>query len=274
MFVADTLDIRIEDRVLYATLDTPPLNMIGPELVRDLITLVHYMESHDDISVVVFDSASPDFFSAHVDMTRVLELRPELARLEPGARLGSLFRRISTLDQVSIAAINGRVRGAGSEFVLACDMRFASEHALFGQPEVGVGAVPGAGAVQHLTRVMGRGRALEVLIGADDFPADVAERYGWINRMLPESQLVTFITALARRIARFPLAGIADAKRRINDIAMPGIDAILEDSRLFHAGVARPETAARIVQLFERRMQTDGPLEAGLGAALADLPLP
>jgi enoyl-CoA hydratase/carnithine racemase len=127
MLAADTLEIRIEDRVLYATLDMPPLNWIGPEPVRDLITLVHSLESHDDISVVVFSSANPDFFSAHVDMTRVLALRPELARLEPDAKLGSLFRRISTLNHVSIAAITGRVRGAG--------------------------------AVQHLTRLMGRGRA-------------------------------------------------------------------------------------------------------------------
>ena len=106
--------------------------------------MVHYLEMHaDDVRVVVFDSASPDFFSAHVDMTQVSALRPELARLEPDAKLGTLFSRISQLNQVSIAAIGGRVRGAGSEFVLACDMRFAGEGALFGQPEVGVGAIPG-----------------------------------------------------------------------------------------------------------------------------------
>jgi hypothetical protein len=108
----DTIDARVEERVLYATLNTPPLNMIGPTLVRDLITLVLYLESHsDDVRVVVFDSASPDFFSAHVEMTQVSALRPELARLEPDAKLGTLFRRISQLEQVSIAAIGGRVRG-------------------------------------------------------------------------------------------------------------------------------------------------------------------
>jgi enoyl-CoA hydratase/carnithine racemase len=268
----NTMDTRIEDRVLYATLNTPPLNMIGPAMVRDLITLVSYLETHaDDVRVVVFDSASPDFFSAHVDMTQVPALRPELARLEPDAKLGTLFSRISTLNQVSIAAIGGRVRGASSEFVLACDMRFASEGALFGQPEVGVGAIPGAGAVQHLTRLMGRGRALEALVGADDFPADLAERYGWINRALPESELAGFVTALARRIAGFPPAAIADAKRRINEIALPAVDALHEDSRLFLAGIARPESRDRIALLFERGLQTNSPLEAELGAALEDL---
>jgi enoyl-CoA hydratase/carnithine racemase len=268
----DTIDTRVEDRVLYATLNTPPLNMIGPALVRDLITLVHYLETHaDDVRVVVFDSASPDFFSAHVDMTQVSALRPELARLEPDAKLGTLFSRISRLNQVSIASIGGRVRGAGSELVLACDMRFAGEGALFGQPEVGVGAIPGAGAVQHLTRLMGRGRALEALVGADDFPADLAERYGWINRALPESELAGFVTALSRRIARFPPAGIADTKRRVNEIVLPAVVALNEDSRLFLAGINRPESQNRIALLFERGLQTNGQLEAELGAALEDL---
>lgn len=272
MLAADTLDIRIDNRVLYATLNSPPLNLIGPELVRDLVNLVLYLESHNDVSVVVFDSASRDFFSAHVDMYRASELGSELARLEPGAPLGALYRRISTLDQVSIAAITGRVRGAGSEFVLACDMRFASDRAMFGQPEVGLGAVPGAGALQHLTRLMGRGRALEALIGAEDFPADLAERYGWINRAVPEDELPAFVSAFACRIARFPSAGIAEAKRRVNDIALPAADALREDSQLFLAGLARPESQARIKLLFDRGMQTDGALEAGFGVALADLP--
>jgi enoyl-CoA hydratase/carnithine racemase len=272
MLTVNTLDVRIDNRVMYATLSVPPLNLIGPEMVSDLITVVQYLESHDDVSVVVFDSASPDFFSAHVDMYRASELSNELARLEPGAPLGALFRRISTLDQVSIAAITGRVRGAGSEFVLACDMRFASERAVFGQPEIGVGAVPGAGALQHLPRLMGRGRALEALLGADDFSAELAERYGWINRAIPEDELPAFISTFARRIARFPRAGIADAKRRVNEFALPSAEDLHEDSQLFLAGLSRPETQARSKLLFDRGMQTHASLEEGFGLALADLP--
>jgi enoyl-CoA hydratase/carnithine racemase len=273
MLTLEAINTRIDDRVLYATLDSPPLNMIGPDLVRDLITLIQYVESHEqEISVLVFDSANRDFFSAHVDMARVPALGEELARLEPDATLGTLYRRISSLNQVSIAAIAGRVRGAGCEFILACDMRFAGHRAIFGQPEVGVGAIPGGGAAQHLTRLMGRGRALEALLGADDFPADLAERYGWINRALPESALIPFVTGLARRIASFPSAGIADAKQRVNEIALPSIDALQEDSRLFVTGVARPQSQSRIRVLFERGLQKDSPLEADLGLALADLP--
>lgn len=272
MLELDTLDVSVDHGVLYATLNQPPLNLIGPEMVRDLVTLVLYLESHPEVAVIVFGSASPHFFCAHVDMTRAAELGPELARLEPGAPLGLLYRRISALNQVSIAAVTGRVRGAGSELVLACDMRFAGDGALFGQPEVGLGAIPGAGAVQHLTRLMGRGRALEALVGADDFSADLAERYGWINRALPEDELPAFVSALARRIARFPSSGVADAKRRVNAIALPGVDALRDDSQLFLRGLARPEVKARTALLFERGMQTDGAVEAGFGLALADLP--
>ena len=272
MLALETIDVRIDDRVLYATLNSPPLNVIGPQMVRDLVTLVLHLESEDDVSVIVFDSASSEFFRAHVDMYRASELGAELARLEPGAPLGALYRRISSLKQVSIAAITGRVRGDGSEFVLACDMRFAGDRAVFGQPEVGVGAVPGAGAMQHLTRLVGRGRALEALIGADDFGAEMAERYGWINRAMPEKELAVFVSALAHRIARFPLAAVAEAKMRVNDIALPSTDALREDSRLFLGGLSRPDAQARTKLLFEAGMQTDGPLEAGFGAALADLP--
>jgi enoyl-CoA hydratase/carnithine racemase len=272
MIATETVDIRIDNRVLYATLDAPPLNLIGPEIVRDLVNLVLYLEAHDDISVVLFRSANPEFFSAHVDMYRASELGAEISRLEPGAPLGALYRRISTLNQVSIAAISGRVRGAGSEFILACDMRFADERAVFGQPEVGVGAVPGAGALQHLTRLMGRGRALEALIGADDFTADLAAQYGWINRVIPAEKLQDFTSALAQRISRFPTTGIADAKQRVNAITLPDVQALLEDTQLFVAGLNRPETSTRIRQLFNAGMQTDGPLEAAFGARLDDLP--
>ena len=271
MLKLEAIRTRQEGRVLFATLDAPPLNLIGPAIVDDLVTLVLHLETEGHgISVVVFDSASPDFFSAHVDMTQVPALREKLARLGAGQGLGGLYLRISSLKQVTIASIAGRVRGAGSEFVLACDMRFASrERALFGQPENGVGAIPGAGAAQHLTRLMGRGRALEVLLGADDFTADLAERYGWINRALPDAELARFVETLARRMARFPAAGLADTKRQVNAISLPGIDALNEDSRLFLQGVSRPETQARLKALFAAGLQKPaGDAEMDFGAVL------
>jgi len=273
MIELNVIRTRIEDRVLVATLDAPPLNLIGPDIVGDLVRLVHYLEAHEEqISVVVFDSANPDFFSAHVDMVNLPALAKELGHLSPGASLWTLYRRISTLNQVTIASIAGRVRGAGSEFILSCDMRFASaERGVFGQPEVGVGAIPGAGAAQLLTRLMGRGRALEVLLGADDFPADLAERYGWINRALPDADLATFVNTLAHRISRFPLTGLADTKTQVNDITLPQPDALITDSQLFLQAVARPDAQVRLAALFEKGMQTNGMLEADFGAALAEL---
>ena len=140
--------------------------------------------------VVVFTSADPDYFISHVDLTRVSEYRAEAARLTGEASIAALFRHLSASRLVTIAQIEGRVRGAGSEFVLACDMRFAArDRAIFGQFEPAFGQIPGGGAAQYLTRLMGRARALEVMLTADDYDADLAERYGWINRALPAGEL-------------------------------------------------------------------------------------
>src|SRR5262249_9396096 len=159
-------------------------------------------EDDKSLKVVVFKSADPDYFISHVDLTRVSEYRAEAAVLTGEASIASLFRYVSASRLVTIAQIEGRVRGAGSEFVLACDMRFAARHrAIFGQFEPAFGQIPGGGAAQYLTRVMGRARALEVLLTADDYDADLAERYGWINRALPDDTVDEFVRALARRVA-------------------------------------------------------------------------
>ena len=134
----------------------------------------------------MFKSADPDYFISHVDVTRIKEYREEAAKLTGEASIALLFRHLSASRLVTIAQIEGRVRAAGSEFVLACDMRFAArESAIFGQFEPAFGHAPGGGAVQHLTRLMGRARALEVMLSAEDYDAELAERYGWINRALP-----------------------------------------------------------------------------------------
>src|SRR5262249_47002021 len=158
------------------------------------------------------------------------------------ASIGLLFRHLSASRLVTIAQIEGRVRGAGSEFVLACDMRFAArETAIFAQPESGLSVIPGAGGVQHLTRLMGRGRALEVLLSADDYDADLAERYGWINRSLPGQALDAFVQGLAHRIAGFPAAGRVMLKERVNAIALAPVEEFRRDSDLFGQGVRGPD---------------------------------
>ena len=165
--VFETLTVRQEEAVLFAEIAAPPMNLQGPELVRDLVSLIQRAESEDAVRVVVFKSADPDYFISHVNVTRIAENRVEAAKLTGEASMALLLRHLSASRLVTIAQIEGRVRGVGSEFALACDMRFAArESAIFGQFEPAFGVIPGAGAVQHLARLMGRGRALEVMLSA------------------------------------------------------------------------------------------------------------
>src|SRR5262245_35855475 len=214
--VFERLIVQSEGAVLFAEIAAPPMNLLEPELVRDLVSLIRQGEA-DDVRVVVFKSADPDYFISHVDLTRIKEYREEAAKLTGEASLGMLFRHLSTSRLVTIAQIEGRVRAAGSEFVLACDMRFAAlESAIFSQFEPAFGSIPGAGGAQHLARLMGRARALEVMLSAEDYNAELAERYGWINRALPASTLGDFVRSLAHRIAKFPAAAHAVVKERVN----------------------------------------------------------
>lgn len=265
--------LRTDERsgVLHAVIDAPHMNLIGPELVRDLVSLIGWAES-TGVRVVVFSSADPDYFISHVDLNQVAQYRAEAARLVGEPSIGLLFRRVSEAKFVSIAQIEGRVRGAGSEFILACDMRFAArETAIFSQMESALGLLPGAGAVQHLTRLMGRGRALEVMLGAEDHPAEIAERYGWINRALPASELADFVGSLAERIARFPISGQLEIRERVNEIALAGEAAFRKDSELFGAGVMRADAQQSIKAVMAAGFQTRE-AELALADVLATLP--
>jgi len=242
--------------VLVAEISAPPMNLLGPELVRDLVALIQRAESDDTLRVLVFKSADPDYFISHVDVMRFKDYRAEAAKLTGEPSLGIMFRHLSTSRLVSIAQIEGRVRGAGSEFVLACDMRFAArESAIFGQFEPAFGVIPGAGGAQHLARVMGRARALEVMLSAEDYNADLAERYGWINRAMPASTLGNFVTALAHRIAAFPAAGHAVVKERVNAIALPPAEDLRRDSDLFGEGVREAAFQSRMQAAMQRGFQ-------------------
>ena len=228
-------------------------------------------EADDAIQVLVFKSADPDYFISHVDVTRISEYRDAAAKLTGEPSLAMLFRYLSASRLVTIAQIEGRVRGVGSEFILACDMRFAArESAIFGQFEPAFGVIPGAGGAQHLARLMGRGRALEVMLSADDYDADLAERYGWINRALPADELDDFVSSLARRIARFPAAGQAVVKERVNAIALAAAEDFSRDSDLFLEGVRTSESQGLIQAAMKRGFQTRD-AELALARMLGDL---
>ena len=269
--MSTTLTVRAEGAVLFAEIAAPPMNLLGPELVRDLVSLIQRAEADDTVQVLVFKSADPDYFISHVDVTRISEYRTEAAKLTGEASIALLFRYLSASPLVSIAQIEGRVRGAGSEFVLACDMRFAArESAIFGQFEPSLGVIPGGGAVQHLTRLMGRARALEVMLSAEDYDADLAERYGWINRAFPAGALGDFVRSLADRIASFPAAGRAVVKDRVNAIALAPVEDFRRDSDLFGEGVRSPEAQKQIGAALKHGLQTRD-AEMALARVLGDL---
>ncbi len=270
--VFETLTLRREAGVLFVDIAVPPMNLLGPELVRDLVFLIQYAEADDAIRVLVFTSADPDYFISHVDVTQIKEYRAEAAKLTGEASIALLFRHLSASRLVSIAQIEGRVRGAGSEFVLACDMRFAArESAVFGQFEAAFGVVPGGGAAQHLARLMGRSRALEVMLSGQDYDAELAERYGWINRALPASALADFVSALAHRIAAFPAAGHVVIKDRVNAITLAPVEEFRRDSDLFGTVMRAPEAQARTQAALQRGFQTRD-AEMNLARLLGELP--
>ena len=253
----ETLKLRADGPVLHVSIDAPPINMLGPELVKDLVDLILEFDRGDEISVAVFKSADPEFFISHVDVSKVAAYRREAARLTGEASVGLLFRRLSETKVVTIAQVEGRARGVGSEFALACDMRFAAkETAIFAQFESAFGLTPGAGGIQHLVRLMGRGRALEALFTADDFDAELAERYGWVNRAVPAAEIDAFTKRMARRIASFPPLAAAAIKRRVNAIALANEDDFRIDSDMFGEAIREPEVQRRMKLAFQRGFQT------------------
>jgi enoyl-CoA hydratase/carnithine racemase len=269
--VFETLTANKEGAVLFADIAAPPMNLLGPALVRDLVFLIQQAEADNAIKLLVFRSADPDYFISHVDVTKIKEYREQAAKLVGEPSIALLFRHLSASRLVTIAQIEGRVRAAGSEFVLACDMRFAArETAIFSQPEPAFGQIPGGGGAQHLVRLMGRSRALEVMLSAQDYDAELAERYGWINRALPANALDDFVKSLAHRIAKFPAAGLVAVKDRVNAIALAPVEDFRRDSDLFGEGSSSPEAQRRFGAAMRRGFQTRE-AEMDLARLLGDL---
>lgn len=257
--VFETITAHKERGVVFAYIAAPPMNRLGPELIRDLVTLIQQTEADDSVHVLVFRSADPDYFISQADATQINNCGLLTSRPSGEPSLATLIRTLGASHLVTIAQIEGCVRGAGSEFVLACDMRFAArEFAIFGQPEAELGLIPGIGAIQLLTRLIGRGRALEVLMSADDYDARAAEHYGWVNRALPAATLGGFVQLLAHRIAGFPPRGIAAIKECVNAIALPPSEDLGRDSTRFLECVRNAESQSQIGVAIEPGLQARG----------------
>jgi enoyl-CoA hydratase/carnithine racemase len=255
------------------TFDHPPLNIFGPESIPQLNEAVTALETDDQVKVVVFDSAVEGFFITHYDFLAKLEASTSIPPGPTGLQaLPDMLVRISRAPVVSIALIRGRATGVGSELALASDMRFASrEHAILSQWEVGAGLVPGGGPMARLPRLIGRGRALEVLLGADDIRGDVAELYGYVNRALPDAELDAFVDALATRIATFDKQAIAATKRLVDINSLPPDAEIAPEWDAFIASVGRPAAQTKIKALMERGFHQPGDVENRLGYYVGQL---
>jgi enoyl-CoA hydratase/carnithine racemase len=253
------------------TFSNPPINLCDPDTLLELQQLVGLIESDDTLRVVVLDSADPDFFINHYDVSRVADFP-----LTPGPTGLPTFidttARLTTSPVVTIASIRGRTRGGGSEIALACDMRFASlERAIFAQIEVGAGVFPGGGGVERLPLLVGRARALEIILGSDDFDAATAASYGWVNRALPDDELDAYVDNLARRIASFDKPALAEAKRLINRKTLPSAEDLLQTQDAFLTAFSWPTVQERGARILRRAAEVGPDFEARFGHHLGDL---
>ena len=253
-----TLRVDVAGGIATVTIDHGEINLMDLAMVGDLDRVGRQLERDDAVRVVVLQSANPEFFVAHAD----IELITQLPATPPprNERLGwvhAVLDRFRTMPRATIAKIQGRCRGGGSELALACDMRFAEiGRAVLCQPEVGVGIIPGAGGSVRLPRLVGRNRALEISLGCGDYTAEIAERYGYVNRALRAGEIDAFVGALARRIAGFPAATIALAKRAAS-LEDDGLeDALALEERLFLESVQLPVARRRMAAALRMGMQT------------------
>jgi enoyl-CoA hydratase/carnithine racemase len=246
--------------------DHPPINTVTATTVAELSALVDAIERDDDLNVVVFTSSNPDFFLAHYDTegdpAKTVSMPPGPTGMHPWL---DLTARLSRAPVVSIASIRGRARGAGSELVLATDIRLAGDRAILAQFEVGAGVVPGGGPMARLPRLIGRGRALEVLLVADDLDAERAERYGYVNRVVADDRLDEETDRIARRLASFDRQAIAETKAFVDATTLPDDAELPPALEVFFASSARPGTRARFAALAAHGLGRDSELERRLG---------
>lgn len=261
------LDVAVHRRVATVTINNPPINIITPALYQELATLVAELQNDDDLTVVVFKSADVDFFIAHYDVSNILEF-PTDGEAERSLELNDfhiMCERVRTMNKVTIAQIEGRVGGGGSEFAASMDMRFGVVgKTVVNQMEVPLGILPGGTGTQRLPRLVGRGRAMEIVLGADDLDAETAERWGYLNRIYAAGDIDAKVTALAERIASFPVEAVRLAKASVTASELPLQQGLQEEAYLFQR-LLRTDSAQHNMQRFmEMGGQTrEGELRVG-----------
>ena len=265
------LDVSVDGRgVALVTIDHPPINLMSVEVLIELADTGERLAADDDVRVVVIRSANPEWFIAHFDVEAILRLptdQPAATEMNGFDRMCETYR---TMPKPTIAVIEGRVGGGGDELALACDMRFASPVAVFNQPEVALGIIPGGGGTVRLPRLIGRSRAMEAVLGCDDIDAATAERWGWVNRVLPPDQLHAFVDRLAGRIASFPAAAVAAAKASVLRAEGAVVGDLIAESAAFDVTLRDPDTRRRSSTFLAVGGQTpEG--ERRLGALAAEL---
>ncbi|MGF7236906.1 MAG: enoyl-CoA hydratase/isomerase family protein [Frankia sp.] len=251
----ETLAVRLTEGVAFVAIDHPPVNLLDSALVAELDRFNTEVRADDAVRVIVFESAIPEFFLAHGDMRLVVDpAAMEKYAAGPGI---DLYQRYRSLEQVTIGKVAGRARGGGNEFLLTMDMRFAaSGRAWFGQPEVSLGIFPGSGGTQHLPRLTGRSRALEIILGSDVMDAETAERYGLINRVLPAHELDGFVERLALRIASYPSAAVTAAKKAVDAADLPMSEGLKIEGELLWPVFTSPVAVQRFTDVIAAGAQT------------------
>jgi enoyl-CoA hydratase/carnithine racemase len=259
----DAIRVAVDGGVWWATIDHPPLNLWDAAVTQDLVHLITSFEGDETARVLVLASADDEFFIAHADVEMILGLSPEATAATDGpSPINQLLERLSRMPKVSIALIRGIARGGGSEIALACDLRYVTPDARLAQPEVALGIIPGAGGTQRLTRLVGRARALEIVLGCDDVTGEEAAAIGYANRVLAAAEIDGFVRTLAARIASFPVHAVAAAKRAVDAALADPTPGLVAEGRAFDASRFEPEAEARMRRFLAVGGQTrDGELD-------------
>ncbi len=271
----DLINVEVEGRLAVATISNPPINIITPPLYAELAALVGELKADPHLTVVVFKSADPDFFLAHFDVSAILTF-PTDSPAEKDQELNEyhiMCERVRTMDKVTIAQIEGRVGGGGSEFVSSMDMRFGVVgKTKINQMEVPLGILPGGTGTQRLPRLVGRGRAMEIVLGADDLDAETAERWGYLNRIFGPDEIDNWVMNLARRIASFPVEAVRLGKESVNAAEKPLAEGLLDEAYLFQRLLRNDSAQANMRKFLEIGGQTrEGELRVGeLNAQLGE----